>query len=390
MEDEEFAAALTEHAASQVRLGAINIAIRNANDIIAAKKTEAEAADLTSAEAELNRRKAIKARHTDEVAALCAAHGQLVAEKANTEARKREVRRRLDSHTQAVVAPYEQRINDYLTAFNAGFTIAETKHSYPGGVATSSYQLVINNVGVDVGDGKTPLHQPSFKNTLSSGDRTTLALAFFFAHLERDPAIASKIVVFDDPFNSQDAFRRRQTAHEITKIGGRCAQVIVLSHDATFLKQLWDKAPTAGRVGLVIADQRAQGSKFIPGDLERACQGRTATDIDNLQTYLTTGAGGLLDVIRKMRVVLETYCHTTYPSSFVEGDWLGDIVRKIREGGDAHPAHALYDELDQINDYTKQYHHGENVAEATPDSIDAAELTGFTRRTLRIVNALQA
>jgi len=40
----------------------------------------------------------------------------------------------------------------------------------------------------------------------------------------RDPAIASKVVVFDDPFNSQDAFRRRQTVHEITKVAGKTAR----------------------------------------------------------------------------------------------------------------------------------------------------------------------
>jgi hypothetical protein len=91
-----------------------------------------------------------------------------------------------------------------------------------------------------------------------------------------------------------------------------------------------------------------------------------------------------------MRVVLETHCITTYPTSFAPGDWLGDIARKTREGGDKHPARALYDEIDQINGYTNQYHHGEDVADATPDQIDPTELTGFTRRTLKIVNALQA
>jgi hypothetical protein len=66
------------------------------------------------------------------------------------------------------------------------------------------------------------------------------------------------------------------------------------------------------------------------------------------------------------------------------------MVEKIRTGGEDHPAQALYDELDQINGYTSQYHHGENMADTTPDQIDPSELTGFTRRTLRIVNALQA
>lgn len=388
--DEGFTAARAAYDRAATAIAAANTAIRAANVVIADKKAAADAGDLKAAEAELARLTAIQTRHRADVSELCAAYTKLCGEKDTIEARKEAVRKQLDAHTKTVVKPYERRINDYLAAFNAGFSITETKHAYPGGVATSSYQLVINETAVDLGDSKTPGDRPSFKNTLSAGDRTTLALAFFLAHLERDPGAAGKLVIFDDPFNSQDSFRRRQTVHEIMKVAGKCAQIIVLSHDATFLKQVWDKSPAADRVALSIADHRAQGSKIMPVDLEHACRGRTATDIDDLQTYLTTGAGGLLDVVRKMRVVLETHCRTTYPGSFLAGDWLGDMVRKIREGGDAHPAQALYDELDQINGYTSQYHHGENMADATPDQIDPSELTGFTRRTLRIVNALQA
>jgi len=388
--DEGFTAARAAYESAAAAIEAANAAIRAANIVIADKKAAADAGDLKAAEAELARLTAIQTRHRADVSDLCAAYTKLSGEKDAIEARKEAIRKQLDAHTKTVVKPYQRRINDYLAAFNAGFTITETKHAYPGGVATSSYQLVINDTAVDLGDSKTPGDRPSFKNTLSAGDRTTLALAFFLAHLERDLAAAGKLVVFDDPFNSQDAFRRRQTVHEIMKVAGKCAQVIVLSHDATFLKQVWDKSPAAERVALTIADHRAQGSKIMPVDLEHACRGRTATDIDDLQTYLTTGAGGLLDIIRKMRVVLETHCRTSYPGRFLADDWLGDMVRKIREGGDAHPAQALYDELDQINGYTSQYHHGENMADATPDQIDPTELTGFTRRTLRIVNALQA
>ncbi|SMG52576.1 AAA family ATPase [Paracoccus sp. J56] len=390
MPDEGFNAVRAVYDSAVTAVAGANTAIRAANVAIAEKKAAADGGDLKVAEAELARLTAIQTRHRADVSDLCATYTKLSDEKDAIEARKEAVRKQLDAHTKTVVKPYERRINEYLVAFNAGFTITETKHAYPGGVATSSYQLVINDTAVDLGDSKTPGDRPSFKNTLSAGDRTTLALAFFLAHLERDPAAAGKLVVFDDPFNSQDAFRRRQTVHEIMKVAGKCAQVIVLSHDATFLKQVWDKSPAAERVALTIADHRAQGSKIMPVDLDQACRGRTATDIDDLQTFLTTGAGGLLDIIRKMRVVLETHCRTTYPGSFLADDWLGDMVRKIREGGDTHPAQALYDELDQINGYTSQYHHGENMADATPDQVDPTELTGFTRRTLRIVNALQA
>jgi len=36
------------------------------------------------------------------------------------------------------------------------------------------------------------------------GDRTALILAFFLAELEREPDIAERVVVVDDPINSQD------------------------------------------------------------------------------------------------------------------------------------------------------------------------------------------
>lgn len=146
----------------------------------------------------------------------------------------------------------------------------------PGVIATSSYQLVINNIAVDVGDGKTPSDAPSFKNALSGVDRSTLASAFFLTHLERDKDLSRKIVVFDDPLNSQDIFRHRQTKHEILRVAGQCAQVIVLSHDTTFLQEAWEKAPAAERVSLTIADHRAQGSKLSQSTWKR--RARVAAD----------------------------------------------------------------------------------------------------------------
>jgi wobble nucleotide-excising tRNase len=385
-----FESAMAEYETAISLCALVNHAIDTANGLIATKKAEIAAGDVPHAEAELARLRATKLRHSPAVATLCSDYSTKTTAKDVIDKEKDAIRAQLDTHTKQVVKPYQERINHYLAAFSAGFTITETKHGYPGGIATSSYQLVINGTPVDVGDGNTPREERSFRNTLSAGDRTTLALAFFLAHLERDPAIGSKIVAFDDPFNSQDAFRRRQTVHEIMKVAGKAAQIVVLSHDATFLLQIWQKSPQAERLALNIADHRSQGSKLVPFNLEKACQARTAKDLDDLQTYLNSGAGEHLDIIRKMRVVLETHCRTTYPTSFAAEDWLGDIVRKVREDGEVHQAHALYDELGQINDYTKQYHHGEDVGDATPDQIDPTELTGFTRRTLKVANALQA
>ena len=54
----------------------------------------------------------------------------------------------------------------------------------------------------------------------------TLALAFFLAQLEHDPDREGKIVVFDDPFNSQDGFRKDCTIQKIKRCGAACTQVI--------------------------------------------------------------------------------------------------------------------------------------------------------------------
>jgi hypothetical protein len=95
---------------------------------------------------------------------------RLDEKKRNIEATKAQVREQLEAHTREVIEPYESRINDFLDMFNADFHWVGTTHSYPGGIATSSYQLLISNRRVELGDARTPIDRPSFKNTLSMGD----------------------------------------------------------------------------------------------------------------------------------------------------------------------------------------------------------------------------
>lgn len=360
-----------------------------ANAEITAKKAAVAAGDLKKEEAALVLLNAQKKRHSESVAALCTDHQRLGKEKAALDEQKAQVRAKLEAHTDNVMKPYEGRINRLLDNFNAGFSIAQTKPAYGGGIASSTYQLVINNTEINLGDGKTSIDQPSFKNTLSAGDRSTLAFAVFIAHLERDPDRAKRIVVFDDPFTSQDAFRRRQTVHEIARVGEGSKQLIVLSHDAGFLRQIRDKCKAGQCIALQLGDHRALGMKIMPCDLDEACRGRAASDMDDLQAYITTGAGKDRDMIRKMRIILETYCRSTYPGSFEPNERLGGMVEKIKKTGDQHPAWAIVDELEQINEYSRDHHHGEDPEDGIRDTIDPQELTGYVKRTLRMANNLQ-
>ena len=388
--DAAYAEALKKFDTTRTGINNYNAAVNAANAEITAKKAAVAAGDLKKEEVALVRLNAQKKRHDKSVAALCTEHGRLGKEKTTLDGQKTQVRAKLEAHTGKVMKPYEGRINQLLDNFNAGFSIAQTRPAYGGGIASSTYQLVINNTGVDLGDGKTSIDQPSFKNTLSAGDRSTLALAVFIAHLERDPDRAKRIVVFDDPFTSQDAFRRRQTVHEIVRVGDGSKQLIVLSHDASFLRQIRDKCKASDCIAVQLGDHRALGIKIMPCDLDEACRGRAASDMDDLQAYVTTGAGKDRDMIRKMRIILETHCRSTYPGSFAPDDRLGGMVEKIKKTGDQHPAWALADELEQINEYSRDHHHGEDPQDGSPDTIDSQELTGYVKRTLRIANNLQA
>lgn len=48
------------------------------------------------------------------------------------------------------------------------------------------------------------------------------------------------------------------------------------------------------------------------------------------------------------------------------------------------------EELEQVNEYSRDHHHGEDPVDGTSDLIDSQELTGYVKRTLRVANNLQA
>lgn len=107
---------------------------------------------------------------------------------------------------------------------------------------------------------------PSFRNTLSAGDRNTLALAFFFASLEKDSDLAQKVVVIDNPMTSLDEHRSLKTVQEIRALQNRVAQTIILSHSKPFLCKLWEGADNNNRTAIRLS-RAAIGSEFSEWDV---------------------------------------------------------------------------------------------------------------------------
>ena len=383
--DPALTAAYTRLTALQQVGARYNEAVGAANAVIVAKKVATQIADAATVEGELFDLRTTKRRHDPDVHNACDQHAVALAEKKRIEERKAAVRVQLDQHTRQVIGRYEQTINQLLDDFHAGFRITGIKHDYLGGVAGSSYQILINNIPVDLGDSQTPINKPSFRNTLSAGDKSTLALAFFLAQLAHDPGVANKIVIFDDPFNSQDSFRKDCTVQKIKKCGEDCAQVVVLSHDMLFLKRIWDRLQehAADRKCLELRRIGLFNTTICGWDIDRATQDRYNADRKVLTDFYHAADGELRDVVQKIRPVLETYCKNLGAGIFVSTDTLGVMIGKIRVAGAGHQLFPLCDGIEELNAYTSRYHHGENVHPAI-EPIDGMELQGYVRRTLEV------
>lgn len=385
--DNQFTQTLESFETLRTSLEAYNVSVATANAAIEARKRQAQAANVREVENDLSRLNAIKARYTADALALCDSDIRLQAEKAALEEKKATARQQLDAHTQQVITQYGQRINWYLERINASFRISTPTHTYRGGTPSTSYQIIINNNAVDLGDPETPVNRPSFKNTLSSGDRTTLALAFFFAQLVLDANRANATVVFDDPFGSMDGFRRNHTVNQIYRCGQNCLQIVVLSHDPNFLHLLWERIVPADRKPLSLARIGEENTTIVEWDIEKAVQARYRADLDALQRFFADGEGAPRDVVQKIRTVLEAYCRNLFPTQFGDQEMLGGIVGIIRNAGATHPLAPIVDDLDELNVYGRRYHHGESPNAAT-EQLDDAELKGYVGRTLKLVGCL--
>jgi wobble nucleotide-excising tRNase len=384
---ETFTIALQQFEDLRTRLSGHNAAIAAANVVIDETRRQSQTARATDVQNELARLKAKKARYTADVSLLCEKEGRLQSEKAVLEQQKDSVRTALDTYTIRVIDEYGQNINKYLTRFNAAFRITAPSHNYRGGTPSTSYQILINSRPVDLGDELTPMNRPSFRNTLSSGDRSTLALAFFLAQLDQDPARAQKVVVFDDPFTSMDAFRRTSTVYEIIKCGRECAQIILLSHEPLFLDAVWKELPAGDCKTLQFSRVGEENTRISEWNIEKALQSQQKADIEAIRRFHIESHGDPRSIASKIRVVIEGYARSVCPTQFENCATMGEIVSEIRAIGDTHLLFDVVDDLDQINIYSRKYHHPENPLAATEPIVDG-EVAGVARRTLQLVGCV--
>jgi wobble nucleotide-excising tRNase len=358
-----------------------------ANENIQRVKEATQAGNVQAADRELKRLKATKARHTPATDALCTAYLTENTSKEQAEHYKKTAQQKLNAHRGAVFPAYQAAINTYLVRFNAGFSIEQVQPQNTSGRPSCTYELVLNAHRVSVAGGTAAPGSPAFKNTMSAGDRNTLALAFFFARLDCDPHRANRIVVFDDPVSSLDEHRCVATIQEARGLVSQVAQVCVLSHSKAFLARIWQYADQANTACLTVA-RDGLGSTLAAWNVTE----ESVTEYDKrharLREYMVSNTGNTRDVAQSIRPVLEGYLRVACPEYFPPGKLLRQfrvLAQQRAASGIPVMDTAQLTELGNLTEYGNRFHHDTNPA-WDAEHINDAELLGFVRRTLNFAN----
>ncbi len=350
-------------------------------------KESVDETDLPRLQKELKTLQAAKRRHERETGAVIKKLKGHEATKKRIAKEKADEKKELNEHGRVITGTLGKTINSYLGRLNAGFKIDYREPNYQGKEPAASYQILINDVPVSPRSASDNLAEASFRNTLSAGDKSTLALALFLAKLNADPALGETIVVLDDPFTSLDNFRRQFTVIEIRKLCGRAAQTVVLSHDKNFLRLLWEKIEQS-KIKCIAIQTGAPGMITIaPYDIESETRPRHFTERMKIEEFVEGEPHEAGYIRTRLRTVCEDFYRRGDPGLFHEAASLEQIIRLLDDAPEDHPYKGVIENLRDINEYSRGEHHAEVEDDPSGESSDE-ELKGFCRRVLDLTRGM--
>ncbi|GGY08873.1 AAA family ATPase [Paludibacterium paludis] len=333
-----------------------------------------------------------KTRHDPKVKALVEAVTTARSEYKNAEKAKNDAKTNLNGLMTNLLATFQVAINDWLGRFGAPFHIEKLTTSYAGGDPRGHYVINVRGAKVNVGPGAAG--ELSFHTALSEGDKRTLAFAFFLARLFADQNRAHATVVLDDVFTSLDHHRRHNTAEAAVKMVQECGQVIILGHDAHFLRDLRKrvKRKSAGETLELCLQRDADNYSLLTKfDLDEFCAS------DYYKNYVLTEkflAGDvpqekLLDVAKALRPLVEGHMHKSFPKRFKDGQTVGQMLDVVKNATSPNPLRALqplYADLCDFNDFAASFHHDTSGGHPRVD-INDTELRQYAQAALNFIQS---
>lgn len=369
-----------------------NTEIDAINAKIALHKKSLFAADVKALISQRTNLELRKIRHDPKVNAVVDLVAAARNEHKQAETAKNTAKANLDGLMANLLAAFQTAINGWLNRFGAPFSIERLTTSYAGGDPRGHYAINVRGATVNVGPGNGG--ELSFHAALSEGDKRTLAFAFFLAKLFADPNRNHATIVLDDVFTSLDHHRRHNTADAAVKIAQECSQVIVLGHDAHFLRDLRKrvKRKNVGETLELCLYRDANDYSFLTSlDLDEFCASDYYKNYVLIEQYLAGEVlpEKLLDVAKALRPLVEGHMHKSFPKKFKDGQTVGEMLGIVKGASGNNSLKALqplHADLSTFNDFAAAYHHDTSGGHPRVD-INDAELRQFAQAALSFIQS---
>ena len=358
-----------------------NECIEKCSDTIDSVRKFAENDDLMRSRSAYDKWAALEARQTEPLKSITLKYAHAEGRRKQIETEKKSAQLALVEYARTTLSSQQDDINELLSNFGANFRIVDTKANFIGREPNTDYSIEIGDRRMRVGEKSAT--EPSFKTVLSTGDNATLALAFFLSHIRANSKLSEAIVVFDDPFSSQDITLQFETASQIRAISSRACQTIVLSHDARFLHIIENDADRklTGTFHMVCTES-GDGSilEWSSADELRDLYLRNSQII---RAYANHGTllrdVTWLAIQQAMRPFLESYVRSRFPGRFSDGSSLYEMANDIKQSGDEDPMFKSVDDILAINEFTRPIMHGGG------EVADPTALRAQCRKIVRII-----
>ena len=208
-------------------------------------------------------------------------------------------------------------------------------------------------------------------------------MAFFIAQVRADPNLSDALVVFDDPFNSQDMSRQFETTSQIRVLAGKAKQTLVLSHDPRFLQMIEkDSHGATTRTFQLLCTDAGEGSlaTWSSADELKELYVRQSEIIREYASHGTLLVNVThVSILQAIRPFLEDYIRARFPGRFDKAEMLFGMITAIQTAGADDPLHGSIDDLNSLNEFTRPNMHGGG------QSPDPVALRAQCQKVVRIV-----
>lgn len=368
-----------------------NLGVEEINKLITEFKAQIANADINQLQAELKRLKHIQKRFND-FKDNCEEYQTLGTKRDKLDQKRKNAKDDLNKANDTILKQYQVDMNQYLQSFGVDFRINNNLDRKSKGKPRLMLKVVINDEEVDISNNEKG--RPNFKNTLSTGDKTTLALAFFFAKLKQmgQTELKETIVVLDDPITSLGMHRRERTANEISKLASQVKQIVVLSHEPYFLRNIYKKLKLRSiNPKLIQLQPRKNETVFITWDMFQSLKQPYVLHCEKLIRLIDGEAvevNELINIRNSIRIVIEGALQNRYPTDLSENDSLGQHIAKIVNSTTSSPLSRLKTKTDvmnilnEVNQYSTTVHHLDSDTSLTYQK----ELIAFCKDVLSFVH----